>query len=71
MSPCVGIGGTIKRLFARACLHATEDNHILISHQAFTWTSANIQLQGIAFLHVTSEDITERANKFGVEDYYS
>ncbi|CAL4131274.1 unnamed protein product, partial [Meganyctiphanes norvegica] len=41
-SPCDGLGGTTKRLIARASLQATENNQILTPFQLFTWADKNI-----------------------------
>ena len=41
-SPCDGIGGTTKRLVARASLQATENNQILNSYQMFQLATQNI-----------------------------
>jgi len=46
-SPCDGIGGTVKRLAARASLQATETGQILQPKQLFNWAQANIP--GITF----------------------
>jgi hypothetical protein len=42
-SPCDGIGGTVKRLTARASLQAPIDNQILTPCDMFTWASKNIE----------------------------
>ena len=54
-SPCDGIGGTIKRLVARASLQATTGNHILNAKELFSWAKANIS--GIEMLFVSTEEI--------------
>ena len=50
-SPCDGIGGTVKRLVARASLHAAIGNQILNAAQMFEWAVANIS--GISFFFIT------------------
>jgi hypothetical protein len=54
-SPCDGIGGTIKRLVARASLQATTGNYILNAKQLFSWAKANIS--GIEMFFVSTEEI--------------
>jgi hypothetical protein len=51
-SPCDGIGGTVKRLAARASLQATETGHILTPHELYDWAVGHIE--GIKFLFVSS-----------------
>ena len=41
-SPCDGIGGTVKRLVARASLQAATDGHILNASKMYDWSSRNI-----------------------------
>ena len=36
-SPCDGVGGTVKRLVARASLQATTSDHILTPLEMYTW----------------------------------
>ncbi len=54
-SPCDGIGGTVKRLVARASLQATTVNHILCAKELFLWAKANIS--GIEMLFVSADEI--------------
>ena len=42
-SPCDRIGGTVKRLAARASLQAPYTNHILTPFQTFEWATQNIK----------------------------
>ena len=56
-SPCDGVGGTAKRLAARASLQATTTSHILTPHQMFEWERDHVP--GIHFFYVTSEDILQ------------
>ena len=53
-SPCDGIGGTVKRLVARASLQATEKNHILSPIKMYNWAKENIT--GIHFFYVSKEE---------------
>ena len=68
-SPCDGIGGTVKRLVARASLQATTDKQILTPQELFSWCVKNIQ--GISFLYVSTEDIQSNEEKFGLENRYA
>jgi hypothetical protein len=52
--PCDGIGGTIKRLAARASLQNIYSGHILTSHQLFTWV--NDHIEGIEYLASKGND---------------
>jgi len=54
-SPCDGIGGTVKRLAARASLQAVTTNHILTPEQLFTWSQTNII--GIKFFYISKAEI--------------
>lgn len=68
-SPCDGIGGTVKRLVARASLQATTSNQILNPHQMFKWATANIS--GIRFFFMSSADIQENAKSHNLESRFS
>ena len=68
-SPCDGIGGTVKRLVARASLQATVENQILSVEEMYKWATGNIQ--GIHFFYVTSEDIQQNASVFNLEHRFS
>ncbi len=59
-SPCDGIGGTVKRLVARASLQATDNKHILTPQDLYNWASLNIQ--GIAFFYVSDEEVQVHGN---------
>ena len=61
-SPCDGIGGTVKRLVARASLQATVNNQILTPHDMYSWARNNIH--GIEFFYVTQNQVQENAIKF-------
>ena len=63
-SPCDGIGGTVKRLVARASLQATLDNHILTATDLYKWASAHIA--GVKFSYVSAGDVTMNATKFSL-----
>lgn len=56
-SPCDGIGGTVKRLAARASLHRPYENQILDSEDLFSFCSTNIS--NIKFFHVPSTKIDQ------------
>jgi len=59
--PCDGLGGTVKRLAARASLQRTYDHQIMTPHQLYEWASDNIPT--IHFKFCTSEDY-KRAETF-------
>lgn len=54
-SPCDGIGGTVKRLAARASLQRPSGNQILTPTDLFAYCDKNVS--GITFLFVSKEDI--------------
>lgn len=56
-SPCDGIGGTVKRLAARASLQATDTGHIMTPSQLFEWAKTNIK--GITFCYLSTEEVQE------------
>src|ERR1051325_6709112 len=56
-SPCDGIGGTVKRLAARASLQAMDAGHIMTSSQLFQWANTNIK--GITFFYLSTEEVQE------------
>lgn len=58
-SPCDGIGGTVKRLAARASLQATTTDHILNPLQLFQWAERHIQ--GIKFFFVSKDQVEAKA----------
>jgi hypothetical protein len=55
--PCDGIGGTVKRLAAKASLQRPYDNQILTPIQLYEWAKQNIS--GIHFTFSTQEDYIE------------
>ena len=68
-NPCDGVGGTTKRLVARASLQATEKDQILTPLQMFTWANENID--GIKFFFVSDDDVQRNANMYQLEKRYS
>lgn len=56
-SACDGLGGTVKRLAAKASLQRPYNDQIMTPHQLFTWCSQNIG--GINFKYCTEEDYNE------------
>jgi hypothetical protein len=68
-SPCDGIGGTVKRLVARASLQATVDNHILTAIQMFNWASEHID--GVKFLFVSADDVTDNSVHFDLPSRFA
>ncbi len=56
-SPCDGVGGTAKRLAARASLQATQTSHILTPRQLFEWECDHVP--GIHFLYVSSDQVLQ------------
>ena len=59
--PCDGVGGTVKRLAARASLQRPYDNQIQTALQLFQWAKDNIK--SIHFAYATSEEILENGRK--------
>lgn len=68
-SPCDGIGGTVKRLVARASLQAATTDQILTPAEFFAWAVKNIH--GISFFFVSSEDIKQHELRYALEERYS
>ncbi len=58
-SPCDGIGGTVKRLAARASLQSTTTGHILSPLQLYSWAESHVT--GIKFFFVTKEQVENHA----------
>ena len=67
-SPCDGIGGTVKRLAARASLQATKENHILTPSDLYKWASENIK--GISFRYVSTEDVAQNCEHYGLSERF-
>jgi hypothetical protein len=59
--PCDGLGGTIKRLAAKASLQRPMFNQIITSMQLFMWCQSEIK--GINFVFVHSKYVVEVGNK--------
>lgn len=57
-SACDGVGGTVKRLAARASLQRPYQGQILTPHQLFTWAENNIK--GIRVLWVPERMVEEK-----------
>lgn len=57
-SACDGVGGTVKRLAARASLRSPFENQIMTPQQLFTWAKNNIG--GITILWVPKEMVEEK-----------
>ena len=53
---CDGIGGTIKRLVARAILQATKEGQILTPMQLYSWTNHHVRIK---VMFVSKQDIAE------------
>ena len=58
-SPCGGIGGTVKRVTARASLQRTKDNHIITPLQMFNFYSSTPSLSTIKFFFIQKSQVTE------------
>jgi hypothetical protein len=68
-SPCDGIGGTVKRLVARASLQATVTDQILTAKQMFDWAYQHIT--GITFFYVSDDDVNANTQRFQLEERYA
>ena len=68
-SPCDAIGGTVKRLVARASLQATTTEQILTPTELFTWADTNIH--GIKFFFISTDAIKIHESTFALEEHYS
>jgi hypothetical protein len=68
-SLCDGIGGTVKRLVARASLQATETNHIVTANDMFQWACQNIK--GITFVFVSANDVEHNEKQYELDLRYS
>lgn len=56
--PSDGLGGTVKRLAARASLQRTSDDQIQTPLQLFEWVSTNIK--GMSFAFVSASEVEAR-----------
>lgn len=52
--PCDGVGGTVKRLAARASLQRPYSEHIMTANDLYEWAKENIS--GINFIFVTMSE---------------
>lgn len=68
-SPCDGLGGTTKRLVARASLQSPENDQILTPLQLFDWADKHIS--GIKFFYISAEHILNNEVKYNLEERYS
>ena len=64
-SPCDGIGGTVKRLVARASLQATVNNQTFTAEEMYKWAVENIK--AVQFFFLTSNYIKENMNKYDLD----
>ena len=64
-SPCDGLGGTVKRLVARASLQAPLDGQIMTPKDMFEWCIENIP--GITFHYISTEDVKANEKSFNLE----
>lgn len=67
-SPCDGIGGTVKRLVARASLQMVSGQTISTPESMFDWCQSNIS--GIHFLYISSVDILRHVEEMKLEQRY-
>ena len=63
-----GIGGTVKRLTARASLLMTSGQVISTPYEMFQWCQGNVTV--ISFFYVSSEDINNHVNQFQLDQRY-
>ena len=63
-----GIGGTVKRLTARASLLMTSGQVISTPYEMFQWCQGNVTV--ISFFYVSSEDINNHVNQFQLDERY-
>ena len=66
---CDGIGGTTKRLVARASLQATENNQIWNPNQMFQCATQNIV--GIIFFYMSDEEVNNNIKAYELKLSYS
>ena len=66
-SPCDGIGGTVKRLTARASLQRTSSGHILTAEEMFTFCESSIP--GVKFIYIPAVEINTTRNS--LQDRFS
>ena len=58
-SPCYGIGGTVKRVTARASLQRPKENHIITPLQMYNFCSSTSSLSTIKFFFIRKDQVTE------------
>ena len=68
-SPCDGLGGTTKRLVARASLQAPEHDQILTPLQMFTWADQHIT--GIKYIYVSESEVLCNLSRFDLQSRYA
>ena len=66
-SPCDGLGGTTKRLVARASLQAPVENQIFTAYQMFEWADKNIE--GIKYFYVSNNDVKTNTDAYKLDAY--
>lgn len=59
--PCDGVGGSVKRLAARASLQRPYDGQIMTPHDLFAWAQENLPV--ISFVFVPQEEIDAHETK--------
>lgn len=60
--PCDGIGGTVKRLAARASLQLAVDKQITTPRELFAWASAPDNLPNMTVKFASEEDYNKTVN---------
>ena len=68
-SPCDGIGGTVKRLVARASLQAPVEKQIMTPKVMYDWANENIA--GITFLYMTAACVEKHCTDLSLEARYA
>ena len=63
-SPCDGIGGTVKRVTARASLQRPKQSHILTPLQMFDFCSTTHSLSTIKFFFIAKTVVTKLRGSF-------
>ena len=67
-SPCDGIGGTVKRLVARASLQAPINNQILTPHDMYNWLKNNVD--GIDFFFISQDQVKLNSIKYKLPERF-
>jgi len=68
-SPRDGIGGTVKRIAARASLQATTSGQILTPSDMFSWAETHIP--GVKFIYMSDDDTNEHQKHFALIEWYA